>query len=303
MRIGMQLAQGGRQADAAAVRASARAAESLGYDSVWVLDRLLAPLAPRTDYPATPNGRVPAEQRAVLDPLAALAFAAACTERVRLGTSVLVGPWYRPVALARSLTAIDVLSEGRLSVGLGLGWSVDEYEALGVPMRGLAPLQEELLDVLDVVWQPGPSAYQGPTVDLRPSEIGPPPVQRPRPPILLAAYTPGAMDRVARRSDGWTPAGVPVDMLAPMFASLRDLTAGYGRDADRLEMVVRANIVLTDAPIDGERQSYHGDLEQIAGDLEATRAAGAHEVVLALYGNRDVDETLDAQSKLLSFLR
>jgi probable F420-dependent oxidoreductase len=302
MRIGMQLAQLGRQAGADAVRASAQAAESLGYDSVWVLDRLLSPVSPRNEYPATPDGKLPREQAAVLDPLSTLAFVAACTQRIRLGTSVLVGPWYRPVALARSLTAIDVLSGGRLDVGLGLGWSVDEYDAVGVPMEGLAALQEELLDVLDVIWQPGPSAYQGPTVDLRPADIGPPTVQRPRPPILLAAYTPGAMDRVARRADGWTPAGLPVELLAPTFASLRDMTAGYGRDADRLTMVVRANIWLTDAPIDGERQSYHGDLEQIAEDLAATRDAGAHEVVLGFYGDRDVEETIDAQSKLLSFL-
>jgi probable F420-dependent oxidoreductase len=303
MRIGMQLAQGGQQACPPAVRASARAAETLGFDSIWVIDRLLAPLDPRVPYPAAPDGRIPAEQTRVLDPLTALTYAAACTETVRLGTAVLVGPWYRPLSLARALTSVDVLSDGRLDVGLGVGWSVDEYDAVGVPMRGLGTRQEELLDVLDVVWRPGPSAYQGATVDLRPADIGLLPVQRPRPRVLLAAYTPSAMDRVARRADGWIPAGIPVEMLALTFASIRDAAAGYGRDPDRLELVVRANIALTEKPVDGERMSYRGDLEQVVEDLEATRAAGAHEVVLAIAGDRDVDEEIALQSKLLGALR
>ena len=105
-------------------------AERSGFASLWVMDRVLAPLEPRTPYPASMDGELPAEQYSVLDPFVALTLAATATERIRLGTSVLVAPWYSPLLLARTLTAIDLASHGRLSVGLGLGWSVDEYDAV-----------------------------------------------------------------------------------------------------------------------------------------------------------------------------
>ena len=106
MRLGVSLAQSGRLADPAAIRSAAMGAEQVGYSSLWVVDRL---------------GRDRPDLSTVLDPITVLTYAAACTSRVRLGTSVLVAPWYRPALLARSLTSLDVLSDGRLAVGLGLG--------------------------------------------------------------------------------------------------------------------------------------------------------------------------------------
>ena len=152
-RIGLALPQIGALADPARHRRGRHAPPTrLGYASLWAMDRLLAPLAPRTPYPASPDGELPPEQRITLDPIGALTLAAAVTERVRLGTSVLVAPWYPPVLLARALTTLDHISAGRLTVGLGLGWSVDEYEAVGVPQRRLAGHSEEVLDVLEAIW-------------------------------------------------------------------------------------------------------------------------------------------------------
>src|SRR4051794_1806376 len=105
--FGFALPQVGRVAGPAAVIEVAKAAESRGYSSVWAMDRLLAPVAPRTPYPASPDGELPEEQRTVLDPLGVLTLAATVTERVRLGTGVLVAPWYAPPVLARSLTTLD----------------------------------------------------------------------------------------------------------------------------------------------------------------------------------------------------
>jgi alkanesulfonate monooxygenase SsuD/methylene tetrahydromethanopterin reductase-like flavin-dependent oxidoreductase (luciferase family) len=123
-------------------------------------------------------------------------------------------------------------------------------------------------------------------------------VQRPGPPVLLAAYTPGALERVARRADGWNPAGFPVDALAPTWAHIRERAAAHGRDPEALSLVVRANIVLTDRPLPGPRASYHGDLAQVAEDLDATADAGAHEVVLGLSGDPKLDEALDVFAQL-----
>jgi len=284
MRVGLAVPQIGRFADPAATRAVAVEAEAAGFSALWALDRLLAPVNPRTPYPASPDGELPDEQYRVLDPIGVLTLAAAVTERIRVGTSVLVGPWYPPVLLARALTTLDQISAGRLTVGLGNGWSADEYAAVGQPQQHLGARSEELLDVLAAIWTEDPVNYWGKWVTLAPSTVQPKPVQRSGPPILLAAYTPGALDRVARRGDGWMPAGVPLDALADMWTTVRGMAAQYGRDPDRLELVVRANVKLTDRPLGPDRPPFWGRADQIADDVDATRRLGADEIVVDLQG-------------------
>lgn len=279
MRLGVSLAQAGRCADPASIRAAATAAEQVGFASLWVADRMPATRAAGVAGPPPATADGPSDEIVtVLDPLSVLTYAAAVTTRVRLGTSVLVAPWYWPALLARSLSSLDVLSDGRLTVGLGLGWTLDDYRTEGVPQAELGRRLDDALDTLDTVWSG------------RGSE---------RPPVMLAAYTHDGLDRVARRADAWNPAGLPIEMLAPMWASLRDLAAGHGRDPDALELVVRANVDVTDQPIDGgERPPYHGTFEQVAADIADTRRAGAHEVILGLRGDPCLDQALDLYARL-----
>src|SRR3954453_14750773 len=299
--FGLALPQVGRLAGPAAVIEVAKAADDRGYSSIWAMDRLLAPVSPRTPYPASPDGELPQEQRAVFDPLGVLTLAASVTERVRVGTGVLVAPWYAPVLLARSLTTLDHISAGRLTVGLGLGWSVDEYEAVGVPQRRLGNHSEEILDVLEAVWTTDGGAYEGERYHIAPSTIMPKPVQNPRPPLLLAAYTPAGFDRIARRGDGWLPAGLPVAAIAPMWAMIRDLAAGYGREPDDLQLVVRANVKIFDQPLGADRPSYWGSIEQVSDDIDATRATGANEIVIDVQSDeRGPAELIDLTDALLS---
>ncbi|KKM03644.1 hypothetical protein LCGC14_1772320, partial [marine sediment metagenome] len=129
MRLGFNLPQIGPAAGPEAIVRVAQRAEELGYDSVWVTERLLYPIEPQTPYMATPDGSLPEAYKTVLDPLEALTFVAGQTSRVALGTSILDMPYYNPVMLARRLTTLDVLSGGRLRLGLGLGWSQDEFDA------------------------------------------------------------------------------------------------------------------------------------------------------------------------------
>lgn len=283
MRIGVQLSQLGSQATPQAVKASARAAETLGFDSIWVIDPLLSPVPTRAPFPPDLESEHFAAQRTALDPIATLAFAAAATERVRLGTNVIAAARYTPTVLARSLATVDVLSEGRLTVGLDLGWAVDEHDVKGRPQRSHLAKQEEVLDVLDAAWT---------------SAISPRPVQRPRPPVLLSAYSPMGIDRVARRADGWTPSGIPVDSVAATFGEIRDAARAYGRDPDALELVVRAPLAIRDRSTNGLRAVYSGSLEQVTEDLVATAAIGAHEVVLAVTSDCPLDEALDIYSSL-----
>jgi probable F420-dependent oxidoreductase len=269
-------------------------AEQAGYSSLWVSDRLLEPVAPRLLEPEEEPREVVTGAGGAFDPIAVLAVAATATDHIRLGTSVLVGPWYPPVLLARSLATLDQLSGGRLSIGLGLGRSIDEHEAVGVSPAARKLRIEELLDVLDAVWGEGKVEFDGPTTHLTPAIVEPKPVQQPRPPLLLAGFTPTGLDRVARRADGWNPAGLPVAALAPMWRAVRELAAGYGRDPDAMSMVVRAAIEVTAGPIEGPRRSYRGSVEQVAADLDATAEAGATEVILG------VSETCTSVDELLA---
>ena len=208
MRLGYFLPQMGPAAGPDAITAVARHAEEIGWDSLWVTERLLWPVEPQSPYPS-PDGVLPDVYKTVVDPLSALTFVAGQTSRIALGTSVLNIPWYNATLLARQLTAIDVLSKGRLRVGFGTGWSLDEYEAVGVPWKERGRRADENLEALEAIWSPDPVSFEGEHLTIAPSVIGPKPVQTPHPPIYMAAYTPAAMARVARFADGWMPVGRP----------------------------------------------------------------------------------------------
>jgi probable F420-dependent oxidoreductase len=174
------------------------------YDSVWTVERVLWPVKPQTPYAASPDGSLPEPYKYVLDPLDALTFAAAHTNRVALGTSVLDIPYYNPVMLARRLATIDVLSKGRLRVGLGLGWSQDEMDAVGADMKQRGARADEFLQVLKAIWTTNPVEFRGKFFQVPKSYIGPKPVQKPHPPIYLAAFAPPALKRLARWQTGGT---------------------------------------------------------------------------------------------------
>jgi alkanesulfonate monooxygenase SsuD/methylene tetrahydromethanopterin reductase-like flavin-dependent oxidoreductase (luciferase family) len=135
MRIGFAVGNIGPIGTGENVIRIAQRAEALGYDTLWAVERLLWPLKPQTPYPVTPDGSLPAEYKHALDPLETLTFVAAHTRQIGLGTSVLDIPYYNPVMLARRLSTLDVLSGGRVRLGLGLGWSKDEHDAVGADMK------------------------------------------------------------------------------------------------------------------------------------------------------------------------
>jgi probable F420-dependent oxidoreductase len=282
VRVGLALSQYGTFANREAVIEVARTAEDLGFDSLWTGDRILDPLHPRDRYPGSADGRMPAAFSTFLDPLTVLTAAAAVTSRVRLGTSTLNAPWYSPVLLARTLTSIDVISCGRLDVGFGMGWSSDEYAAAGVSWKGRAARLEELLDVLESIWTDDPVTHEGRFFAVPASRIEPKPVQRPRPPIHLGGFAPPALERVGRRADGWVAAGVPLDLLTPMWRTVRESAEKAGRDPSAVRMIVRMNSTVTDEPASAETLPRSGTIAQLAGYARAVAEAGADEVFVDL---------------------
>ena len=278
MKIGFHLPQIGPAASPDAIVRVAKRAEELGYDSVWVTERVLFPISPRTPYMATPDGSLPDVYKINYDPLETLTFVSAHTSRIGLGTSVLDMPFYNPVMLARRLTTLDVLAGGRLKVGMGLGWSKDEYEATGALSKGMGKRADEFIQVLKAIWTTDPVEFNGEFFKIAKSIIQPKPVQKPHPPIYLAAYAPGALKRVATMANGWMPAGVPVDGMKQMMDGIRGMAQDAGRDPSELEVVVRGNLMVTDQPLGDDRFICTGSLDQIKADITATREIGAAEL-------------------------
>jgi probable F420-dependent oxidoreductase len=297
MRLGLAVPQFGADAGPDALQEVARRAEDLGYDSLWVAERLLYPVNPKAPYPATADGSLPLAYRRSLDPLAVLAYLAAATSRVRIGSFINL-TFHNPVLLARELVTIDVLSNGRLNIGFGVGWSPDEFEAIGVPMRDRGRRAEETLQVIEAIWRDNPVQFEGRYFRVPESFFDLKPVQKPRPPIYMAAYAPATMDRAARLADGWIPAGVPLGAMEQMFAGIKQGAAEAGRDPSKLKLIVTANIEFHPAPLGDERPIFVGSVEQIEEDISATRRLGAEEIIFNAIFSPDVGSTDDLLSRM-----
>lgn len=279
MRLGFFLPVIGSAASPQAVLHVAERAEALGFDSLWTTERLLYPLKPQTRYAGTPDGSLPDVYKVALDPLETLTYVAAHTRRVALGTSVLDMPYYNPVMLARRLTTLDVLSGGRLRVGLGQGWSKDEYDAVGIAPRGLGRRADEFLQVLKAIWTTDPVEFHGRHFHVPKSIIQPKPVQKPHPPIYLAAFSPGALKRAATMANGWNPVGAPPDQLKQTMANLKSMAQAAGRDAAKIEVVLRANLTFAPKPLGKGRWMFSGTPDEIKEDVGTARALGVNELI------------------------
>jgi probable F420-dependent oxidoreductase len=298
MKIGFTLPQTGAVAwQATQVARYAREVEQLGGDSLWVIDRLLSPPNPTVGY----NGAdtFPEEFRAILDPFALLAVAATATERVLVGSNILNTPWYPPALLARTLTTLDVLSGGRLVPGLGVGWSPEEYDAVGVPMAERGARLDETLDALEQLWTADPASYDGKHVRVPETRTALKPVRTP--PIYLAGFAPNAMRRVARRADGWLPAVLlpgTVDLDAAVnqpLAAIRAMAVEENRDPGTLDMILRIYpTVRTDTVVDDVADV----IRRVAAETEVR-----HVLVDLMYQADDVDGLLKQVEGILTAAR
>lgn len=280
MRLATVLPHMGAASTPAFITQAAQQAEALDYSSVWVAERLLYPINPKTPYPATPDGSLPEFYQRAFEPVETLTWVAAHTSKIRLGTSVLNMPFHNPALLGKRLATLDALSGGRLNVGLGQGWSQDEMEAAGAPARGKADRADEFVQALRTMWGPDPVQYQGTHFQIAPSIVGPKPIQQ-LPPIYLAAYAPSALARVARYADGWLPGGIPLAGISQMMAGIREQAAAAGRDGAALQLIVLAFVAVTDAPLGEGRAEFTGTLDEIRRDVDRAREIGTDELILA----------------------
>ncbi|MEU9140487.1 LLM class F420-dependent oxidoreductase [Streptomyces sp. NPDC048404] len=285
------------------VPAVARAAEAIGFDSLWVFERALFPDPPTQGLYGVEGLAWPDSYRAVADPLVTLTLAAAATERAELGTSVLVAPLHMPFQLAKSLASLDAASGGRVVAGLGTGWSLDEYAAASArPFAERGEALDEVIEVCRAVWGPDPVVHDGTLTKIASAVVGPKPA---RPiPILLAANTGKARRRLVDHADGWMPIGMGVDQLASHWRQLQNLAAERGRTRP-LRTVLRTNPRYTPKPYAGDdRQPFQGDVGQIVADLVAHAEIGLDEIFLDLQSAvRDAEELKDVAAEVYTAAR
>jgi probable F420-dependent oxidoreductase len=248
VRFGITLPQFGSVVDPGRLADFARQAEELGYASLWVGDRVLAPLKPSRPYPGyTAEMPLPPAFGKFMDPLTVLTATASVTRTARLGSSTLNATWYQPLLLGRALTTLDQISQGRVDAGFGLGWMETEYEALGVPWAGRGARLDETLDVLRAMWTTNPVDHYGPIWDIPASTVDLRPVQPGGPPVLLGGYSQRALERVGRRASGWLPSiapgrGLTVAMLDQPWQTIVRAAEAAGRDPATLRRELRVNL-------------------------------------------------------------
>jgi len=243
----------------------ARRAEELGYRSLWTFQRLVVP-----EVPDERSGAPYYQQ--VQDAVVPLAFLAGQTSRIRLGTAVLIVPFFPPALAAKQLATLDIVSEGRLDVGLGIGWSQTEYAAVGAPFERRGARAEEFLAALRALWTDEVASYQGEFYRLPPARMAPKPVQRPHPPLLLGGTAKAALRRAGRLADGWV-SGSTADLtkVGASIEVVREAAREAGRDPDRLRFVCRGAVKVRPegqpdrAPLSGSFAEIRGDLEMLAG--------------------------------------
>jgi len=236
MQVGLIPASGGGvPATPDFVRAVARRAEEGGFDSLWLGEHVVLPVHQRVAYPGSREGLQAPSSEPLPDPLDWLAYAAACTDRLLLGTAILLAPLHQPLVLAKRVATLDALSGGRLRLGVGIGWNEQEYDAVGVPFAGRGARLEEVIAAMRALWRDDEASFEGEHVRFEPVFSSPKPTNR-AVPVVIGGKTPTAARRAGRIGDGFIPFERDLDQLATLLDVMRTAATEAGRDPDSIEV-------------------------------------------------------------------
>jgi probable F420-dependent oxidoreductase len=215
--------------------------EAEGVESIWTVEHVVVAKDYEPRYSYSASGRMPGAPGSgtvMPDPLEMLAFFASCTERVRLGTAVLVLTLHQPAVVAKRVSTIDNLSNGRVSLGVGSGWQIEEYRACGVPYEGRGRRLDDAIVALRELWQPGYRTHRGEFFEFVDCESLPEPVQTGGPPIIIGGSTEIAARRAGRLGDGFYPYVISPEDLATRIETIHQTAREHGRDPDAIEITV-----------------------------------------------------------------
>lgn len=250
MKFGIAFANTGPFVAPAAAVEFAQAAEAAGFESLWTVEHVVVPAGYESAYPYDRSGRMPGpEDSPIPDPLIWLAYLASATTTLNLATGVLILPQRNPVVLAKELATLDVLSGGRLLLGIGSGWLEEEFDAIGVPFAERGKRTDDAVAALRALWSEEQASHDSPFTSFRNC------ISRPQPlggsiPVHVGGHTPVAARRAGRLGDGFFPASGSHDRLAELFAVVRATAEEAGRDPDAIELTTGGNGALGPGALD-----------------------------------------------------
>jgi probable F420-dependent oxidoreductase len=260
----------------------AEQAEALGYDTVWFSDHIVIPTEVKSFYPYDPSGRMAFKpDEPYWDPLTVIGFVAGRTSRVRLGTSVLVLPYRNPIVTAKMLATLDVLSNGRVTLGAGVGWMAEEFHAIGLDTyarRGA--YSDECIRILRELWTKDNPSFQGEFHQFSNIRCEPRPLQPGGIPIWVGGHTPQAIRRAARLGNGWQPlvqrppADLPPAEMREKITQLRAFAQEAGRDPQEITLAMGSSIQFTDGTATGQRSLFTGTPAQVVEAIQGYQALG-----------------------------
>ena len=307
MKVGLVVPQFGINATKENLVRFINLAEREGFESLWVYHRMLYPIDPQQGYGTPDKSQWPEYLKNSLDPLTTLAFIASNTSKVNLGTCIIDMIFYNPVTLAKEFTTIDILSEGRVICGFGIGWSKDEYLAANIPYEKRGERADEVLQAMKKVWTDDIVEFNGNFYKIPKSIIGPKPIQKPHPKILLGGLSPKTFERMAKYGDGYI--GVLAGSLEyfhnsiKMFNDAIEKSSRTRKDFD-LTILTYPYLMKNNSSEEGDRAPMTGrTIDEIGSDLSMLKTSGVDRVILAVNTDKDYDvnETIEFVKELRKF--
>ena len=307
MKVGLVVPQFGINATKENLINFVQIAEREGFESLWVYDRMLYAVTPQQGYGGTQDKKEwPEYFKNSLDPLTTLAFIAANTTKVNLGTCIIDMVFHNPVTLAKEFTTIDILSEGRTICGFGIGWSKDEYLAANIPYEKRGERANEILQTIKKVWRDDIIEFNGDFYKIPKSIIGPKPVQRPHPKILLGGFSPKTFERIIKYGDGYIGALVGsfeyFHNSIKMFNESIEKSSRTRKDFD-LTILTYPYLMKSNSSEGDRAPMSGGTIEEIGSDLSMLKSSGVDRVILAVNAEKDYDvnETIEFVKELRKF--
>lgn len=286
MKFGLQLQNAGAGASADSILEVARAAERLDFDSVWMFDHLFTPVGLESKYPYSRDGSYPlTPDDPFFDPLALFGVIAGATERVKIGTGVLIAAYRAPVVLGKVLASIENFGPGRILLGLGGGWMREEFEAVGLTRERRGDRLGEYIRALRTLWSGKPNSFEGEFYSW--TEAGTLPAPTQPIPIIVGGHADAALKRAATLGDGWAVSsaggqGTGIDAISERLKKLEQFRNDAGRNNEAFEVVCPQVLWFSDEP--NERMPLTGPPDAIAGSIKKLAEAGVTTIDLLVFG-------------------
>lgn len=249
MKVGLAFANTGPFADADGVTALAQSAEQVGVESLWTVEHVIWPSQYDSEYPYSSNGKMPGDKTSSIpDPLVWLAVAAAHTQKLVLGTGIVILPERNPLVFAKQCATLDVLSKGRFQLGIGVGWLEEEFDALGIPWERRGARTDDYVHAMRALWAGDDASYEGEFTSFSNVSSNPKPVSG-SVPIVIGGHSPISARRAGRLGDGYFPGKGSIDELRELFDIVRQTAADHDRDPDAIEMTAAHPGLFGDDPV------------------------------------------------------